>query len=128
MKCPACAEDVQDDALKCRFCGKWIKDNPDFKSIFDEGTGDQKAQLLAESVVYTFFRDIPFLVLCFIAIFPPFFLPKWITPVGGFAFFCFEIYLLHFFFYKLGGRLEALDKKLNPPAVESGGQDVAKGA
>jgi hypothetical protein len=44
-KCPFCAEEIQDDAMKCKFCGKWLKDSildPEIEEILSNKNTDAK--------------------------------------------------------------------------------------
>ena len=35
-KCPLCAEDIQNDAVKCKHCGSMLNENPSLSSSGDE--------------------------------------------------------------------------------------------
>lgn len=41
-KCPYCAEDIQDEAKKCKHCGEWLTVSQDGKNISDEPDAVQK--------------------------------------------------------------------------------------
>jgi hypothetical protein len=41
-KCPYCAEDIQDEAKKCKHCGEWLTASQDGKLIIDEIDAVQK--------------------------------------------------------------------------------------
>jgi hypothetical protein len=44
-RCPFCAEEIQDDAVKCRHCGEWL--TPDTRETASGGSGAPRQDLAA---------------------------------------------------------------------------------